>query len=159
MVYKNVDDAVPLGLASSKRKANIDSKSVGKISAESEIKINGLLVAVDDCNNSLMFKFRMCYLMYQSDPCNQLKFFQDTLQQVICAHEQMQRTKIHIEGLISIAKNGGKSFSDASHAEFMSLYKAIVANLGNELPRESAVIEIEKSRIEAVNWIGGGHGS
>ena len=47
MVYKNVDDAVPLGLASSKRKANIDSKSVGKISAESEIKINGLLVAVE----------------------------------------------------------------------------------------------------------------
>ena len=79
IIYKDINDAFPLILTTTKRKIkselNYQRQAAAKLDTEYANKVEGLLYQISDKNESLMLDFRCTYLGFQSDPCNDNGFF------------------------------------------------------------------------------------
>jgi hypothetical protein len=156
IVYKNIDDALPLGLRSTKNKYAAGAKDgLGAMSAningEHSSKIENLLVAIDSKNNSLIMKFRAAYVAYTTNPCGQSDNFASQVKQLNEMHDRLTEVEVGTQSLIAIIKMQPKS-TDLIIEQF----KALVIKLDPALPElneEAAKLAIESARREARSWI------
>jgi hypothetical protein len=158
-VYRNVDDAFPFFLPGIKTKVGGDvnvpaTVSVG-VKAEYEEKALGLLVKLDDWNNSLMMSFRAAYVVYQGDPCSSYGYLQREVSGIMRKHELIQRIRLQIDGLLTLVKNsGGKNLTQVLKSEFFVMYRGILEQMGSPVAREAAIAEIHDATQHAQKWIG-----
>jgi hypothetical protein len=155
-VYKEMDDALPLGLRGSIAKYAASGKDgLGAISAnisgEHTSKVENLLVAIDSKNNSLIMKFRAAYLVYTTDPCGQSEYLANQVKQLIEMHDRLTEVEVGTQSLVAIIKSQPKA-TDL----ILTQFRQLVVKLGPTLPElneEAARLAIEGARNDAQRWI------
>ena len=155
-VFKEMDDALPLGLRGSMgRYAAGAQDGVGAISAnisgEHTSKVENLLVALDSKNNSLIMKFRAVYLVYTTDPCGQSQYLANQIKQLNEMHDRLTEVEIGTRSLVAIIGSQPNA-TDMILAQF----KQLVVKLGPtspELNEQTATLAIEGARNDARKWI------
>jgi hypothetical protein len=86
VVYRDLDEALPLYLSDHKEKTAAALKAVREIEAKVEIqhedKVRGLLFKLNSYNESNQQHLRAAYLVYSSAPCQNLKYFIEAVTEV-----------------------------------------------------------------------------
>jgi hypothetical protein len=150
IVYRNVNDAIPLFIKGFDIKGGGDAKLMDqanfKLKAEYKDKIQGLLYNLDDRNNNLIFEFRNAYMVYQSHPCGKIDFFQEQVEKLNRDYHFRSTLKIQIDGLITLAEG------NSNHDKIMEVYISILDKMGitNNFV---AAYAIKENRDAAKKWI------
>ena len=146
-VYKDIDKALPFhiqgweGNISSK----IKSEHIGniEIGAEYQSKIEQLLIGIDDINNNVMIDYRLAYLAFQSDPCENNTFLITEIQKISEEQRRLKSFKILISSFIEMAKVNGENNSD----RIVEVYCDIMRQMGlsNTCSQEEVMTELLES--------------
>lgn len=149
LVYRNIDSAFPLFVqgwdgslsASIKAEQNIDATLKGEV----KTKIDNILVALDQHNNSLMMDFRAAYLIYSSEPCEKLDYLQRMVDKIISRRNFIRDRKLMLDSLIALAKEGKHNTG-----EFLALFGKIVLDLLPETAVDATISEMKVAQFLAI---------
>ena len=119
IIYKSIDEACPLFIEGWKADVATNLKIPGTASGDAkakyENKIDGLLFALNEQNQSLMMHFRAVYLLYSSNPCGSDAYFQRKIDDLIEQQHRISTLKLKIAALIQlVASNPNDSASISS---------------------------------------------
>lgn len=155
ILYKNIDDACPLFIAGFKADITADIKGAedlsGKVAAQYERDIKGLLFSLNEQNQSLMMSFRTVYLAYSTNPCGNDNFFQREIEKLLDEQRKISALKIKIGALIQIA-----SAVPTNNQRISSAYREIAGMLGGDSLGYAASTEIAETRSVAQQILGKG---
>lgn len=152
-IHKNIDKAMPLALKDMQTKFDADlstqKKSLGLLNVEYADKISGLLYAINEQNQSLMMGFRLAYIAYQSDPCNNNEYLIHQAEELNLGQQKLMELKTQISGLISLA-----AVYPNDSEKILALYQKIISKIDDEymLATKSA---INDNRQNIAYWIKG----
>ncbi|MBR7831858.1 hypothetical protein KDL01_01215 [Actinospica durhamensis] len=156
-VHRDVSDAYPLSLreGSANLKAKMKSAELANASLEGgyQAKIGGMLMELDEKNNSLMLKFRSAYLVFQGDPCCQAGYLAEQTKSITEAHDRLLSTSFKINGYIQLIK-----FRPSSAAELTEAFIEVINELHPTSPvlnQAAATAAIGASRSAAATWMAG----
>lgn len=151
-VYKNIDDVLPLYIPGWVGKLKTELPDAN-ITAEYATKIHGLLYYIDEHNKNIFISFRIAYLGYKNDPCNNNAYFNRQIEKIIDEQNKIVTFNSRIKLLMQLAV-----MYQNNPEKFNPLYEQIAEQLiGVNIP-EAATSEIAETRTLARDWVDGEHG-
>jgi hypothetical protein len=148
-VYKNIDDALPLYIPGWEGKVTTESQQVN-ISAEYATKIHGLLFYIDESNQNIIFHFRMIYIGYKNDPCNDNGYFNRQVEKIREEQNKLMMFKAKIELLKHLAEK-----NPYNPEQFNELYEQTLEQYSGVNIPKAAELEINQTRkIAEKLWAG-----
>jgi hypothetical protein len=146
IVHKDIDNAFPLAIpgwqSNVRAKVQADAKLGAELDANYATKIDGLLVALDERNNSLMLDFRAAYVVFQADPCNNNGHLLRSIDRITERRNQIAAKTLQIGALVTLAKE-----QPANRRAFIEIFSDIVRGL---VPEGVAELEVARVREMAV---------
>ncbi len=154
IVYKHLNDAIPLELRNNESKSNAQGNVVGagdgQISIENRSTISHILVAIDARNSSQVLDFRNAYLAYMSDPCGSRDLLARTTQRIMDDRAFLHRLQIQADTLIKLMETTPNNSQD-----IIDLSKIMMSAL-NLTPPDVAAQAISDARKDAKSMVGEG---
>lgn len=143
IVHRNLDDAFPLFVPGMSAKIGADAGGVlgtngTKLDAEYTSRIQGLLFALSERNESLVISFRAVFARYQTDPCANQATFDRQVERIVEGVQRLAELQVKVRGLALLAQS-----PTADQHELAATFKGLVAQLGGPLVVEVASAEIE----------------
>lgn len=156
IIHKNFDHAFPLSIKDQKGSIDLGIKSKqvgsGKLKADYDNKIKGLLFNINEQNQSLMINFRFAYAAFQADPCGNNAFLTRQSEHFSLGQQRLMELKAQITGLITLAES-----YPSNPEKVLPMYHEIVGKIGDYSGREATVKAIEENREQATKWINNSH--
>ena len=144
MVYKNVDDALPVYVKGYEKEFKANAKGLeeieGEIANSSKSKIDGMLYSLDYFNNSLQMEFRAIYLVYETDPCSNGELFSQKIYELIEKYSALNSLKLKIYGLVEAIKSG-----HINDTNFSENYLRLVSDNKDYLPVQASQVAIQEA--------------
>lgn len=154
MVYRNIDDALPLYLNDSNAKVEMGltdlSGTGGKVSGAYETHIRGLAFQLSELNENIVFEFRMAYLVYQSHPCEEQAAFSRRVENMSLRLSELYGARLQFQALVELA-----STRPDDNAEVWEAFSRIAGVLGGPEFGKAASTAIRSSRANVQLWIAG----
>ncbi|HEX5495267.1 MAG TPA: hypothetical protein VFX70_11910 [Mycobacteriales bacterium] len=157
LVYRDIDAALPLYLPGFHAgvDASIPGVAAGQalLRSEYETRIQGLLYALSEKNDSLMMMFRSVYLVFQSDPCRHGDYLAKQVERLNADQLRLANVRLMVRGLIDLAASNPDQPDMWANA-----FLQVVARLGGgspEVEAAAAAAAIGASRSAAREWIAG----
>ncbi len=152
IIYKNIDHAFPLSIKDQKGtidgELSLEQVKTGKLKAEYESKITGLLFNINEQNQSLMINFRFAYAAFQADPCGNNGFITRQSEHFSFGQQRLMELKTQISGLITLAESYPNN-----PEKVLPIYYDIVGKIGNNSGVAATVVAIAENRELANKWI------
>lgn len=146
-LHKKVDDAFPLHVAGWEKSVIAKIKASEEVNGELELKsagkIEGLFIAIDELNNTIMMEFRAAYIAFQGNPCGSYEFFQRSVEKISDRRNQIARLKIQVSALIEMAKTAPDS------VEFNQIFGEVIRRINVRDGSELTIAEIKEAENEA----------
>jgi hypothetical protein len=147
-VMYNIDDAFPLHISTeSSRKEGGASASLegpqltAQAKTEYETKVQSLIFALDEKNQSLMMSFRSVYMVFVSNPCANSDYLKREVEKLLDEQRSITRLRTRIRGLIDLVNSSPKDTQI-----ILDTFKEISGDLGDGGIAEAAKIEIVETR-------------
>lgn len=154
IIYKNVNDAFPLFIegweANLAGKVKEESGIEANIVGEYKTKIDGILVALDQFNSSIMMDFRVAYVIFTGDPCRAIDRFERMVQNVMEKRDFIRELKILLDSLITLARE-----QPDNRDAFIILFGKIADRLSPQAAVDETKLQIRVAREEAMKMVRG----
>ncbi len=147
-VYKDIDDALPLYIPGWEGNLTTELQQVN-ITAEYATKIHGLLYIIDEFNKNIIINFRITYLAYKNDPCNDNGFFNRQIEKII----EEQNKFVMFKAKIELLKHLAETYTD-NPEQFNRLYEQTFEQFSGVNIPKAAALEIAETRTIAKKWAG-----
>ncbi|WP_294324706.1 hypothetical protein [uncultured Chryseobacterium sp.] len=154
IIHKNIDHAFPLSLKENNKSfsGDLDVENIGngKLKAEYQNKIKGLLFSINEQNQSLMINFRFAYAAFQADPCGNNSFITRQSELFSLGQQRLMELKTQITGLITLAESYPNN-----PEKVLPMYRNIIDKMSNSSSNTATVQAIVENREAANKWIKG----
>lgn len=110
-VYRNIDKAFPMFLGDIKNEisAGIKNKEFGSANATKKYNsdIRSILIQIDETNQSMMLNFRVAYIGFESNPCQNSEKFNADLDEIRRCGQHNHELKVKVNAIIRYLELGG----------------------------------------------------
>ena len=156
IIHKNIEYALPLAIKDVNSSINTDIKAKGqavaKLKAEYASKVTGLLYNIDEQNKSLLLSFRLSYLAFQSNPCDDKGFLKRQAELLTEGQQRLIELKMKISGLITLAET-----FPSEPDKILPVYNDILTQMSGINVTEAVKLALKENRESAKKWIQGGN--
>jgi hypothetical protein len=153
VVYKHVNDALPLGLKDVTARGGMRGDAAGfgeaEVAGAYEASVSQIMFAINARNSSQVLDYRNAYLAYMSDPCGNREFLSRVTDRIMSDRAFLDRMQIRADTLIQLIRH-----SPESGAQIVELSRDIMTEL-SITPASVAAKEIDLARGEAVEMLTG----
>jgi hypothetical protein len=154
LVYKDVDDAVPLALRDKRARGDLSTEAngfgAGAAGGEYSSQVSEIMFAINARNQSQVLDYRNAYLAYTADPCGKSDLLERITNKIMDERAVLDRLTIQAHTLLELVRHGS-----ADLPAIVELTSALKGQLGMPTPAAAAAA-IEHARDDAKAMLGGG---